>query len=240
VALAAEQQRTIASYATRIAQTLITASAAFATSNEPLPREVLATNMMDQPSLQRPYKALVIFYFDGGADTFNLLMPHSNCDARNLTTQYVNTRTNAGYNLATVLPINVPPGSQPCNTFGVHPNMPTLQRLFNEGDASFTANVGSLIVPMTKTEYVNKLKVSPPQLFAHKPLFRFFEEAPRCEPDTVSLVRQFPYCSSIFLQLLNRRWSGLGVYLWIDLDLDFFTDVRQLDILLRETIFHHN
>jgi len=27
--------------------------------------------------------------------------------------------------------------------------------------------VGSLIVPMTKTEYVNKLKVSPPQLFAH-------------------------------------------------------------------------
>jgi uncharacterized protein (DUF1501 family)/uncharacterized protein (DUF1800 family) len=167
VALAAEQQRTIASYATRIAQTLITASAAFATSNEPLPREVLATNMMDQPSLQRPYKALVIFYFDGGADTFNLLMPHSNCDARNLTTQYVNTRTNAGYNLATVLPINVPPGSQPCNTFGVHPNMPTLQRLFNEGDASFTANVGSLLVPMTKTEYVNKLKVSPPQLFAH-------------------------------------------------------------------------
>ena len=37
----------------------------------------------------KPYKAIVIFYMEGGVDSFNVLMPHSECrGAADLRTQY--------------------------------------------------------------------------------------------------------------------------------------------------------
>ena len=42
-----------------------------------------------------------------------------------------------------------------------------VQRLYNEGDAAFFTNVGTLVEPMTKAEYLAKEKRRPPNLVAH-------------------------------------------------------------------------
>merc|ERR1719261_1319800 len=43
-------------------------------------------------SQKRPYKAVVLVYLHGGADSFNMLMPHSQCGARDLHAEYVKMR----------------------------------------------------------------------------------------------------------------------------------------------------
>jgi hypothetical protein len=37
------------------------------------------TALPEIPSQNRPYKAIVYLWLDGGADTWNLLVPHSQC-----------------------------------------------------------------------------------------------------------------------------------------------------------------
>jgi hypothetical protein len=69
-----------------------------------------------------------------------------------------------------VLTIDLSPsqrGSQPCNIFGLHPKHTTLRQLWLERDASLTANIGSLVQPITKQEYVDKAGRLPAGLFAH-------------------------------------------------------------------------
>jgi len=66
-----------------------------------------------------------------------------------------------------LLPINVADPTQPCSTFGVHPSLQVMQQLYQEGDAAFISNVGTLVEPMTKLEYNAKSKQRPPSLFAH-------------------------------------------------------------------------
>ena len=49
-----------------------------------------------------------------------------------------------------LLPFNVSVGSQPCRTFGLHPELPVLHSLYHSGEAAFVANVGALVSPVTK------------------------------------------------------------------------------------------
>ena len=49
----------------------------------------------------------------------------------------------------------------------MHPRLSTVHRLFNEGDAAFLTNVGTLVEPITKAEYLAREKRVPPSLFAH-------------------------------------------------------------------------
>ena len=83
----AERARTEAEYAVKVALNLMTTSAAFASTNDPATSILSAPPSPPRVSLQRPYKALVVLYFGGGADTFNLLIPHSDCDGRNVSEQ---------------------------------------------------------------------------------------------------------------------------------------------------------
>ena len=41
--------------------------------------------------------------------------------------------------------IKVPAGTQPCDVMGIHPNLPFLKQLYDEGDAVMVANMGGLI-----------------------------------------------------------------------------------------------
>ncbi len=159
----AVRARTDAAYAARIIQTLFVSSAAFAVTNEPRTSATLAPSPPIIASFGRPYKALVLFFMRGGADTFNLIVPTSGCDDRQLQQQYADTR--GAVALTSTLEIDV--ADQPCSGFGVHPEMSTLQTLYNDGDLSFTANVGSLVHPTTKAEYTEASVQLPPQLFAH-------------------------------------------------------------------------
>ena len=165
-AYVAQRAKTDAEYAIRVAQNLIALSPAFAVTNQAGAKSNPAAAEQAPPISQRtPYKALVILFLRGGADTFNMLVPYAQCDSRNLRQQYLETRGVAA--VSSVLPIDLPKGSQPCDQFGVHSQLPTLQRLFKEGDAAFFANMGNLIEPLNKTQYLKGLGKIPQQLFGH-------------------------------------------------------------------------
>lgn len=166
------RERADAQYALRVVQNLFASSAAFASTNDAATSDVLEyTPPAANATRTRPYKALVVLFLAGGADTFNMIVPYSNCDARNVSTQYTLTRAGAGLSMSTVLPITVPANPrgvlQPCGTFALHNKYPYLQQLFDERNASFLANVGALMEPASKVEYFDNLRQFPPNLFAH-------------------------------------------------------------------------
>ena len=44
----------------------------------------------------KPYKAVVTLYLSGGADSFNMLVPHSGCAAKDLYSEYALVRGELG------------------------------------------------------------------------------------------------------------------------------------------------
>mmetsp|Transcript_8963 Transcript_8963/g.10761 ORF Transcript_8963/g.10761 Transcript_8963/m.10761 type:complete len:2332 (-) Transcript_8963:118-7113(-) len=119
----------------------------------------------------KPYKAIIYLYLDGAMDSFNLIVPHSNCQNQtyeDLYQHYVDIREELALTQDELLTIEVPNNTQPCNTFGIHPTLDILQTLYNEQDGLFFANVGPLIEPIySKEEYENGAKDIPGNLFAH-------------------------------------------------------------------------
>lgn len=119
---------------------------------------------------RRPYKAIVLLFLGGGCDSFNMLVPHSNCTGGGYA-QYANVRQDVALPKSSLLTINAsiksPNSTQPCDVFGVNSVMQNIHRLYNAGDALFVANTGTLVEPLTKAEYLSKTKARPPQLFAH-------------------------------------------------------------------------
>jgi len=109
------------------------------------------------------YRALVCVFMFGGNDSFNMLVPNTTAEYNT----YATSRQNLAIAQQDLLPINptsLPAGSSP---FGLHPSMATTQALFESGNAAFVANVGPLVEPTTKDQYINKSVLLPPQLFSH-------------------------------------------------------------------------
>ena len=113
-----------------------------------------------------------MIFMNGGADTFNMIVPHSECgDTTDLYAQYQTVRGVGEGGVALqpnkLLPIDVPAGTQPCNRFGLHYKMTNMKQMYEGGEVAFIANMGSLIEPLTKEEYRAKTKRIPRQLFGH-------------------------------------------------------------------------
>jgi len=117
------------------------------------------------------YKAVVYLYFVGAIDSYNVLVPYSDCNETNsvgdLYDQYVEVRTDAALDKDDLLSIQVPNNTQPCNTFGIHSSLEIVKTLYDDNDALFWANIGPLVEPITKTEYEDESKEIPPSLFSH-------------------------------------------------------------------------
>ena len=110
----------------------------------------------DDPS---DYKAIIYLFMAGGVDSYNILMPHSECNGDiDLETQYQDVRTDIALAKSTMLEIDATSQSQPCNKFGLHPELTFVQGLYNDGDVSFISNIGSMVEPVTKEEYNAKSK----------------------------------------------------------------------------------
>lgn len=131
------------------------------------------------------YKAIVCLELDGGCDSFSMLTPRDSTAAGSHYDTYLNSRggvyTNGigiGYDYNDLLPVNANvDGSGPVmssGSFGLNPEFadrsftnsgsgvtPGLQSLYNQGDLAFLANVGSLIEPISKHEYLNNLRPAP-------------------------------------------------------------------------------
>ncbi|MBT8089401.1 MAG: DUF1501 domain-containing protein [Gammaproteobacteria bacterium] len=107
------------------------------------------------------YRALVCVFMFGGNDSFNMLVPNTEAEYG----AYASSRQNLAIPQNDLLEIM--PGSSTIAAFGLHPSMGGIKGLFDSGDAAFVTNVGPLVEPTTKDQYMNGSVTLPPQLFSH-------------------------------------------------------------------------
>ena len=99
------------------------------------------------PPAPDEYRALVCLFLAGGNDSFNMLVPRGPAEYA----EYAGVRQDLALAQNSLLPIN--PLNNIGKQLGVHPSMPQLASLFEQGHAAFVANVGTLIQPVTKPQY---------------------------------------------------------------------------------------
>ena len=95
------------------------------------------------------YRALVNVYLGGGADSFNLLTPYG--DECPLWNQYQTIRGDIALTAEQLLEITT--SGQACSRFSVHAYLHFVRDLYNNGEAVFDPNVGSLVEPITRSQY---------------------------------------------------------------------------------------
>lgn len=129
-------------------------SSEYAATNQNRLRDHQRPARPEVPSLNRPYKALVVIFLFGGADSWNMLIPHSGC-VRDLYAEYAQFRGVIARPLADILPIDLHAEApeQPCTTFAVHSALGTVKQLWDAGQASWFANIGTLIKPITRQDF---------------------------------------------------------------------------------------
>ncbi|MDQ6626594.1 MAG: DUF1501 domain-containing protein, partial [Verrucomicrobiota bacterium] len=107
------------------------------------------------------YKAIVCLFLFGGNDANNVLIQH---DASGYAS-YAAARGVLALPQASLLPLTLQGGDG--RDFAFHPNLPELQGLFNQGKLGVVANVGTLVAPVTRAQYLAGGAAVPPQLFSH-------------------------------------------------------------------------
>lgn len=125
--------------------------------------KAIAAAALDKPrqGSNENYKAMVCLLLAGGADSHNMLIPKSDAAYG----AYQTTRGNLAIPQSGILPLQHPGmgGEQ----YGVHPAMGEVKSLFDAGKLSFLANVGTLVEPVTKNQYLAGEKKLPVGLFSH-------------------------------------------------------------------------
>ena len=124
-------------------------------------RALGAARASNAKNTRAPYKAMVCLLLSGGNDSFNMLIPHGNSEYN----QYAITRSNLAIPQNEILPIS--PLSGDGQQYGLHPGMPEMAQLFNDGKLSFISNLGTMIRPTTKEEIWNGTADLPLGLFSH-------------------------------------------------------------------------
>lgn len=107
------------------------------------------------------YQALVCIFLAGGNDGHNTVVPMTT--AQQNFSQYQQARGPLAITQSTLLPI-----ANGADTYGLHPSLPELQGLYTQGKAAVLANVGMLVQPLTRAQYLaaNSTMI-PSQLFSH-------------------------------------------------------------------------
>lgn len=143
------------------------------------------------------YKAMICIFLLGGNDSYNMLIP-ANADeyAYYLSARgglYDETNSPAGMGLGapnsngSMAALPIQPSNIPGRAFGVHPRMPTFQKMFNDGSLAFVANIGSMQKPIANVaEYKqNGLNNHPLGLFSHSDQQQQWQT---CMPDKRSSI----------------------------------------------------
>ena len=100
------------------------------------------------------YKALVCVFLFGGNDGNNMVIPVTGANATNY--------TKGRGSLALSNPLALGDSG-----YGLHPNMTALANLYKSGVLAVQANVGTLVQPMTRSEYTTGSVKAPSNLFSH-------------------------------------------------------------------------
>jgi len=106
------------------------------------------------------YKALVCIFLYGGNDANNTLVALDSAGYAN----YAQTRSYLALPQSQLLPLSVAGGAP---QYGLHPALPGLQSLWEAGNLAIVANVGTLVQPLTKTQYLSTSALKPQSLFSH-------------------------------------------------------------------------
>lgn len=121
----------------------------------------MASAALDKGDTPSDYKALVCILLSGGADSHNMLIPKGIPEYN----EYLTTRSNLAIPRSQIRSINHNPLDG--KNFGVHPDMPNVQSLFNSQKLSWISNVGTLIEPITKSAYESNSGQLPLGLYSH-------------------------------------------------------------------------
>jgi uncharacterized protein (DUF1501 family) len=105
------------------------------------------------------YKALVCIFLGGGNDGNNTVVPLDGYPA------YASVRQSSTLAIAEDLLLPIRPKSL-TETFGFHPSLLAVHPLFAEGKLAIVTNVGPLIQPLSKQDYLGGA-ARPYQLFSH-------------------------------------------------------------------------
>ena len=114
------------------------------------------------------YKALVCIFLAGGNDSNNLIMPTVTSEYNN----YSAIRTPVlAIPQSALLSLKQSDGTTDYvdpdgHSFGFHPSCPELQQLFAKGKLAVLMNAGTLVMPITRSQYQSGGQ-RPPQLFSH-------------------------------------------------------------------------
>jgi uncharacterized protein (DUF1501 family) len=108
------------------------------------------------------FKALVCVFMRGGNDTHNWLAPISGPNR----THYDAGRGVLALPAANLLPLT-PATYSDGSAYGLNPVLSDLKPLFDAGSLAMVANVGTLVVPTSKTDYTANAVPLPSQLFSH-------------------------------------------------------------------------
>src|SRR5437868_2693637 len=107
------------------------------------------------------YKALVCIFLFGGNDSNNMVIPITTPSQQYA--QYAAVRTNIAIPQAQLLSIPTPSGA----VYGLHPNLAAIQPLWTQKKLGVVANVGPIVKPTTRTQYLNNQVTVPSNLFSH-------------------------------------------------------------------------
>ena len=112
------------------------------------------------------YKALVCVFLFGGNDGNNTLIPISTpgSNPNNSYAKYAAVRAGLALPQDSLNSINTSKGDE----YGLHPGLVELANLYNtKKNVAVLANVGSLVTPLTQTDYLQQSKAIPLNLFSH-------------------------------------------------------------------------
>lgn len=109
----------------------------------------------------QPYKAAIFLFMEGGADTFNMIVPQDVA----LYTEYSLVRQDLALQTSELLAITTT--GQTVTSFGVHSSLDYLKSLYDIGQAAFVANIGSLVAPTTYASFSDGTAHTCAGLFAH-------------------------------------------------------------------------
>jgi uncharacterized protein (DUF1501 family) len=107
------------------------------------------------------YQALVCVFLLGGNDGHNTVVPITT--AQQNYSLYQQARGGLAISQGSLLPI-----ANGSDTYGLHPSLVEIQGLYNQGKAAVLANVGMLVQPITRAQYLtNNGAIVPSALFSH-------------------------------------------------------------------------
>ncbi len=118
-------------------------------------------NLVNALANDSDYKALVCVFLFGGNDSFNMFVPTE----ENGYNDYAEARRNLAVPRGSLLPVDAVASDG--QRYGFHPSMPEVRDLFQQGTATVVSNVGPLLVPTSRDDFLANRVPLPPRLFSH-------------------------------------------------------------------------